>query len=534
MLKKDKIKKACHRAMDNIFYEGTTDVELFNRAFEIDYLNNEEFKKELCSIIYSAIVSGDFSKLKIHKLGHVLVPKKSLSDYRKCALIDIYDEIVYLTLVICIADEIEKMRINKSKEKVFSYRFGDFKEKLFDSSFHYTAFRNRTLFKSKIKSNKVLVECDISNFYDRLNIHRIESILRSNPKIDEDIISLINELLLYWANRDSYGLPVGSNASRILAEVALIEVDNYLVSKGIDFCRFVDDYRIFAKNAFEAHSNLALLTMKLSKEGIFLNTQKTKVKDISSDCNDKREANELSQTNLNDGFEELDDKHPNLPKIIRGYSGLIPTKFRKLSDGEINNLSKIDLNLLIDSAKQAVLIEEKTITTIIRSIIAKKEYSKLTELPSILKKFPQFIPYYIDSIIKCEFIEQDDLIKIQAAFEEWMINIDVPEYIQVYLVRLYATSGLENKEILLNTFRNLKRNSGDYIGRALLESLDGKLTRGELLEIRDYYYRADKWEERQILKMLNKSLSFGEKRAFFKDIIIHEDDYFIGKILKNK
>ncbi|WP_347162197.1 RNA-directed DNA polymerase, partial [Peptostreptococcus anaerobius] len=86
----------------------------------------------------------------------------------------------------------------------------------------------------------------------------------------------------YWANRDSYGLPVGSNASRILAEVALIDVDNYLLSKGINFCRFVDDYRIFAKNAFEAHSNLALLTLKLSKEGMFLNTQKTKVKDISN------------------------------------------------------------------------------------------------------------------------------------------------------------------------------------------------------------------------------------------------------------
>lgn len=182
--------------------------------------------------------------------------KKSLSDYRKCALIDIYDEIVYLTLVISIADEIEKKRINKSKNRVFSYRFGSFKGKLFDDKFHCTAFRQRTLEKSKYTKNKVVVECDISNFYDRLNIHRIESILRSNPKIDVDIISLINELLLYWANRDSYGLPVASNASRILAEVALIEVDNYLFSKGIDFCRFVDDYRIFAKNAFEAHSIL--------------------------------------------------------------------------------------------------------------------------------------------------------------------------------------------------------------------------------------------------------------------------------------
>ena len=115
-----------------------------------------------------------------------------------------------------------------------------------------------------------------------------------------------------------------------------------------------------------------------------------------------------------------------------------------------------------------------------------------------------------------------------------MTNMDVPEYIQVFLVRIYSNSTLQNKEILLNSFRNLKRNSGDYIGRALLESLEGKLSRGELLEIRDYYYRADKWEERQILKMLSCGLSKGEKRAFFKDINIHEDDYFIKKIIKNK
>ncbi len=53
------------------------------------------------------------------------------------------------------------------------------------------------------------------------------------------------------------------------------------------------------------------------------------------------------------------------------------------------------------------------------------------------------------------------------------------------------------------------------------------------MESRDYYYRADKWEERQILKMISSSLSKGEKRAFFKDIKIHEDDYFINKIVKD-
>ena len=178
MLKKEALRKACFRAMENILYEGTTEVELFNRAFEIDYLKIDEVKDEICRKICSAIQQNDFSQLKIHKLGHVLVPKKNLADYRKCALIDIYDEIVYLTLVISIASEIEKMRINKSKGRVFSYRFGNFKGRLFNKNFHYTAFKQKILEKSTLPKNKIVVECDISNFYDRLNIHRIESILR--------------------------------------------------------------------------------------------------------------------------------------------------------------------------------------------------------------------------------------------------------------------------------------------------------------------------------------------------------------------
>jgi len=110
-------------AIKNILYEGTTDVDLFSRAFEIDMLKNKILEDELCRIIGEAITSNVFSNLRLHKLGHVLIPKKSLSDHGKCALTEIYDEIVFLTLVIIIAKEIEKMRIIKKKNRVFSYRF---------------------------------------------------------------------------------------------------------------------------------------------------------------------------------------------------------------------------------------------------------------------------------------------------------------------------------------------------------------------------------------------------------------------------
>ena len=121
--------------------------------------------------------------------------------------------------------------------------------------------------------------------------------------------------------------------------------------------------------------------------------------------------------------------------------------------------------------------------------------------------------------------------RLQKKFEKWF-DEDTPEYIQVYLVRLFASKAFDNKEILLNLFRGLKRNSGDYIGRALLEALTGKLSRGELLEIREYFYRADNWERRQIIKLIDEGFSEGEKRPFYKDIIIYTDDLWLKSMLK--
>ncbi|MCM1500272.1 MAG: RNA-directed DNA polymerase [Clostridium sp.] len=472
MVKKEIIKKYCHMAINNIMIEGITDVDLFNKPFEIDMLKDDKFETEICSIVVKAILSGKISELKLHKLGHVLIPKKTLSDYRKCALTEIYDELVYLTLVLIIAGDIEKIRIKKSSNRIFSYRYLPQKNgRIFDPQFNYTSFREEVARKSCMSKNKVMVECDLSNFYDRLNIHRVESILRSDEKIDIDIISLINEVLLFWANRDSYGLPIGSNASRILAEASLVEVDNYLISKKIDFCRFVDDYRIFAKDAYTAHSHLAILVHCLNREGICLNIQKTKIKDIS----DKTEIKKSIVENKDSEEErkktkEWDDVQENRNRIIRGYSGLIPTKFRELSNKQIEKLCENNLEEMFENMKKAVIVEPEEITDLIKTIIAQEKYYDLAKMPVVLKKFPQFIPYYVDVMLKKgDNLDERDRKSIKKDFMEWF-DENTPEYIQVYLVRLFASDVFSDKNTLLFLFRNLRRNSGDYIGSFLYNS----------------------------------------------------------------
>lgn len=517
MYKEKDIREACNIAVNNIVKEGTTDVDLFKRPFEIKLLENNEIRKEVIDSVVKSIGCCNFEELKISKIGHVLVPKKNLCDYRKCAWIDVIDEIKYLTLVLLMAKDIEIARDNKSNKKIFSYRL---KMKgnngyIFDNEYNYTSFRSRIVEKSKMKNKKIVVECDISNFYDRLNLHRLESVLLSIQKIDKDAVKLLNEILFFWSNRDSYGLPVGSNASRILAEAALIEVDNYLISKNIDFCRFVDDYRIFAKNASEAHKNLAILVERLNKEGLFLNFSKTNIKElIKNNDKPKQEKNEKKNFNV-----EV------FNKIIRGYSGLIPLKFRELSDSEKNKFIAEDENENILKLKDTLLIDPKEFIITIKIIVAKEKYDRLSEIAEIIDRFPQFIPYYVDILIKnAGKIPKIEIKKIKNAMKKWIMEDEIPEYIKVYVVRLFSIDEFKDKEIVFTAFRNLKRNAGDYIGRAILESLEDTLNRGEVIEIRDYYTRADIWEKREILKIVQEKLSVGENRPFLKDIKLHSQD----------
>ncbi len=92
-----------------------------------------------------------------------------------------------------------------------------------------------------------VIRTDISDYYSRVYRHRLENILDSlsgEPKIVKKIESFISD----WRSRQSFGLPVGSNASRLLAEAALNDTDMGLISEGYEHTRYVDDMQIFIKS----------------------------------------------------------------------------------------------------------------------------------------------------------------------------------------------------------------------------------------------------------------------------------------------
>jgi Reverse transcriptase (RNA-dependent DNA polymerase) len=146
----------------------------------------------------------------------------------------------FLGIVLSIAKDTEKARIPKADQTVFSYRYrwDQTSSDLFDKNYNWRAFMERSL--SLAKQYPFVVLCDISEFYPRLNHHRLENALK-HLSLKGDQPHKIMEFLKNFSGTYSFGIPIGGPAARLLSELLLNQIDLLLRLEGIHFCRFADD-----------------------------------------------------------------------------------------------------------------------------------------------------------------------------------------------------------------------------------------------------------------------------------------------------
>jgi hypothetical protein len=225
------------------------------------------------------------------------------------------------------------------------------------------------------------------------------------------------------------------------------------------------------------------------------------------------------------------------PSIVAGYSGTIPVRFRELSQRETTKAKTLDRKAILKRVGTVEIVQPDDVKNFVRLLVAKEDFDLLGQAPGILEKFPQFTPYVIDLIIKkTEHISPKVRAGLTRAFANTLTHSKyLPEYILVAIIRLLSADGFTDKQTLMTVFRGLKRNAGAYVGRILLEALDKVVLRGEVIEIRQYYDRADNWEKRAIIQMVNRHLSEDEKRPWLKNVKIHaSDDPFAIEIFDPK
>jgi hypothetical protein len=265
--------KFYRRAIANVVRYGDTDI--FPFPFENFIIDDEV--DAIVKIIETrdADVSASLAACPPNNVG-ALAPV-GYTGFRWALQIDPIWNLLYLSWVLSIADEIEKARIERNKETVFSYRY-EWNEKessIFNTDYNWKRFLETAI--AKAQESKYVVSCDISEFYLRINHHRIENSIEKIPGSNA-VAWKIKAFLSNLSGTYSFGLPVGGPASRIIAELVLNQIDRLLLANEIDFLRYADDYYIFTDSPDRSFKVLVLLTrLLIDNQGLQLQKSKTRI-----------------------------------------------------------------------------------------------------------------------------------------------------------------------------------------------------------------------------------------------------------------
>ncbi|HVJ33779.1 MAG TPA: RNA-directed DNA polymerase [Terriglobia bacterium] len=212
---------------------------------------------------------------------------KNRATVRVVSLLHPIDLIIYTALTLIVIADIEANRVPLRRRIVFSYRAESrAPNRLYGTANNFSMFRERLDERSSREAIRYVAIADIADFYPRIYQHRLENVIESSSQSarTRDVARvLVKKLISNLSGKNSYGIPVGPYASRVLAEAVLIDVDSYLISEGLDFIRWVDDYYFFTRTEQQAQEILISLAQRLyDRQGLTLSALKTKIqtKDI--------------------------------------------------------------------------------------------------------------------------------------------------------------------------------------------------------------------------------------------------------------
>ena len=416
----------------------------------------------------------------------------SQTGFRWATQIDPFWVTFLLAAVIELAPEIEQSRLPIKDEHVFSYRYDENSPDHLYVESAWKQFQEATRRKSSEKSCKYVVTADISDFYPRIYHHRLENSLRSAAFDKYKTIKLIMKILSRISNNNSYGLPVGCDASRLLAECALDKVDHLLVSnkESRNFCRYVDDYRFFVKSKDEAYRVIAYLSEKLQmNEGLSLQKSKTRIMSVSEyqlllDPETPRPGSSAEFMSMHIHYDP--------------YSSTADTDYEQIKE----NLSKFSIADLLNNELKKSQIHvsvTKKLLGILKLLQDDEKSEIITTLLDNIEKLTPVIPQVMIAIKKSfNGMSKENVSYIQSRIRE-LISSDSPvaqiDLNKAYMVRvLGAQYSRDNELLLVDIYRSAQ--APVIIKRDIMLIMANWKVTWWLSDRKNYIAQEEKWVQR--------------------------------------
>jgi hypothetical protein len=369
----------------------------------------------------------------------------------------------FLGLVLSIGDPIERARIPKEENAVFSYRFNADNEslELFDQSYNWRSFMEKSL--EMAAASKFVITCDISEFYPRLNHHRLDNALRQ-LRLAGDQASKIMTFLSNFSGTYSFGLPIGGPAARILSELLLNQIDRLLRTEGIRFARFADDFHLFADTYEGAFKALLYLTERLlSNQGLQLQKAKTRIMSGQEFISTSPLGGNLEDSPADETSPHLREQSQNLMRLsvrFDPYSATAQGDYETLK----SELGRIDILGLLKAELTKSRVHISLSKRIVSAIRYVDEPQRGEAVLSLIENAELLYPIYANVLLTAKLLYQELGEKVRGAIIEYVrslvkndSHVLQTELNLCYAIRLLACGqGPENEEILNKVYERTR------------------------------------------------------------------------------
>lgn len=459
-----------------------SDTDLFPKPIEIKIL------KEIESKVVNKLKDQDLGSYKWNPCRRFIIPKSEFS-YRLATQLDPIDSVVLSSIIYEYGNLIENKRRPLAEKRVFNYRF-----KPSDDGYLYdrnNAWKNFWSSCAKKMSNyKYAVYMDISDFYNQIYHHVIENQLIECGFPNEIKKSLMN-LFESLTQKVSRGIPIGPHSVHLIAEMSLIPVDNSLVIKGFEFCRFSDDIVIFCNEEIDTRIVIYEMAQILDKQQkLVLQKQKTKI--YSKDEFKVFCEQMLTDTPINEFEKEL------LSILKKHSSGpYAPIRVEDLTERELRVFTKEK----IEKVLVEYLNNEEPNYSRIRWFYRRLSQIGIPQaIEFSIKNMDKLIPAISDLaqyLISVANISNQDLHEIGDDMYKLLDNklIASNEFLQISLLSMFAHSSRFNH---LDKLIKMYRNSSENVKRKIIIAAYSADAGEWIRELKEDYPRLDIWTRRAL------------------------------------
>jgi hypothetical protein len=121
-----------------------------------------------------------------------------------------------------------------------------------------------------------VLKADISHYFERLPQHHLVNLMTAASCAPE-VVRLLEEMMLAFRERNSFGIIQGLFPSDSLGNFFLSEFDAYCELHDIPSARYVDDIYMGFASEVDARQGFSRLIEQLRKDGLHLNEGKTRI-----------------------------------------------------------------------------------------------------------------------------------------------------------------------------------------------------------------------------------------------------------------